>query len=213
MKSIRKVGAIIILIGLLGGINPRVLAQSFEAEQLLLDYQKLLQEKQILDDLYKGYQILSAGYTAIRDVSKGNFDLHKAFLDGLLAVSPVVRNYKRVADIINLQLVIVQRYKSAWARFQQDEHFTPGEIEMMGNMFAGLFDQTVKNLTTLSTILTDGALRASDAERLQQIDGLYVDMQGKSVEMDAFNNKAELLSLQRAKEGEDQKSVRLLYGL
>ena len=34
---------------------------------------------------------------------QGNFNLHKAFLDGLMMVSPAVKKYKRVADIITLQ--------------------------------------------------------------------------------------------------------------
>ena len=79
-------------------------AQSFEVQQLILDVEKLSQLKNIYSDLVKGYEILSEGYNAVSDISQGNFDLHKLFLDGLLKASPVVQKYQKVADIINCEL-------------------------------------------------------------------------------------------------------------
>ena len=63
----------------------RASAQSAEIQQLLLNVEKLTQFKQILSDMKKGYQILEGGYNTIKDISEGNFSLHKAFLDGLRA--------------------------------------------------------------------------------------------------------------------------------
>jgi hypothetical protein len=191
----------------------RVKGQSFEAQQLLLDWQKLAQEKQILTDLYNGYQILDRGYTTIRDLSRGSFNLHKAFLDGLLAVSPAVREYHRVADIIRLQERILGEYRSAWTLFQQDSHFSAAELGVMGNVYSGLFDRTVKNLADLGDVLTDGLFRASDAERLGAIDELYRDMMSSEAFLSAFNNRTVVLSLQRSADLRDYESVRQLYGL
>ena len=36
-----------------------------------------------LKDMKEGYEIVSKGYSTIRDISKGSFNLHEAFLDGL----------------------------------------------------------------------------------------------------------------------------------
>jgi len=204
--------AVLWLILLTGAIAP-ARAQSFEAQQLLLDWQKLTQERQILSDLYTGYQILSKGYTAISDLSHGSFDLHKAFLDGLLAVSPAVKGYHRVVDIIRLQEQIVSQYHSAWSLFRQDPHFSAGELELIGNVYAGLFDRTVKNLTDLTHVLTDGLFRASDGERLDQIDDLYRDMAGSQAFLSSFNNQTALVSLQRSTDLRDYQSIRQLYGL
>jgi len=187
--------------------------QSFEAQQLLLDWQKLVQEKQILSDLYTGYQMLSKGYTTISDLSHGSFDLHKAFLDGLLAVSPAVKTYRRVADIIRLQEQILAQYHSAWSRFRQDVHFSAGELELIGNVYSGLIDRTVKNLADLTHVLTDGLFRASDGERLDEIDDLYRDMAGNQAFLSSFNNQTALVSLQRSVDLRDYQSVRQLYGL
>src|SRR6218665_2577336 len=89
-------------------------AQSFEVQQLLLNVEKLAQFKQILADLKKGYEIVSKGYTTIRDISQGNFKLHDLFLDALLQVSPTVRKYKKITDIIVMQIQLVKEYKAAW---------------------------------------------------------------------------------------------------
>ena len=44
---------------------------------------------------------------AVKDMTEGNFSLHKTFLDALMQVSPAVKNYKRVGDIINYQILLV----------------------------------------------------------------------------------------------------------
>src|SRR5690242_21852837 len=82
--------------------------QSQEAKQLLLDVEKLAQLKQMLASMKKGYDILHKGYTSIKNISEGNFNLHKTFLDGLLQISPAVRKYKKIADIIDFQIKIVK---------------------------------------------------------------------------------------------------------
>src|SRR3954466_15940675 len=97
----------VLLVVVIGLLAMRVSGQTEEVQQLLLDVEKLAQLKQILKDMYKGYEIISSGYTTIKNISEGNFSMHKEYLDKLLGVSPVIKNYARVADVIGLQLRIV----------------------------------------------------------------------------------------------------------
>ena len=99
-------------------------AQSDEAQQLLLNIEKLTQLKKILNEMYQGYKIVSKGYNTIKDISHGNFDLHKTFLDGLLEVSPAVKKYKRIVDIISLQSSLVKEYRSAFNRFKKSNRMS-----------------------------------------------------------------------------------------
>lgn len=188
-------------------------AQSYEAEQLLLDVQKLSQLKQMLADLKKGYEIVYKGYTTIKDISQGNFNLHQVFLDGLLEVGPAVRNYKKVAEIISLQLKIVSEYKSAFNQFKQNGKFTPDEIDYMGKVYSNLFDESGQNLETLAMVITSGQLRMSDDERLKQIDALYEDMVDKLSFLRHFNNQTSVLALQRTKDQSEINLTRKIYGL
>jgi DNA repair ATPase RecN len=191
----------------------KAMAQKDEIVQLLLNVEKLAQFKQILSDMKKGYEILNGGYNTIKDLSEGNFSLHKTFLDALLEVSPTVKNYKRVADIINYQIILVKEYKSAFNRFKQDNNFNQEELAYLGRVYENLFKQSLNNLDDLATVITANKLRMSDDERLAAIDGLYSDMQDKLLFLRHFNNNTTVLALQRAKEKNDVNTMRLIYGI
>ena len=72
---------IVILWVILFSFSGQVVAQSTEIQQLLLNVEKLAQLKKILSNMKKGYEIVSNGYNTIKDISKGNFNLHDAFLE------------------------------------------------------------------------------------------------------------------------------------
>jgi len=177
-----------------------VKAQSYELQQLLLDWEKLTQLKEILNDLYKGYEILSEGYTAIKDISEGNFDLHKDFLDGLLQVNPVIKNYKRVADIVYYQTLILKNATTSLKNFKSSDLFSEDEIKYMSTVYTNLMNGSVKNIDDLLTIITAGELRMSDDERLAGIDRIYNDVQDKLMFLKNFNNGTALLAAQRKNE-------------
>lgn len=191
----------------------RVQAQSFEVQQLLLNVEKLAQFKQILADMKRGYEIINGGYNTVKNLSEGNFNIHKTFLDGLLAVSPTVKNYKRVPVIISVQIDLVKEYKSASKRFKQSDTFNEKELDYISMVYSRLFDQSLDNLEDLTTVLTANQLRMSDDERLQEIDRIYLEMQDKLQFLRYFNNQTSLLSLQRNKEKRDIESIRKSYGI
>lgn len=191
----------------------KVSAQAAEIQQLLLNVEKLAQFKQILSDMKKGYQILEGGYNTIKDISEGNFSLHKAFLDGLMQVSPAVRNYRRVADIINYQIVLVKKYRNAYDRFKRDNNFNPQELDYIGDVYNNLLKESLRNLDELTTIITAGKTRMSDDERLQAIDRVYADMQDKLTFLRHFNNNTTILAVQRAKERNDVQAIQKIYGI
>ena len=191
----------------------KVSAQADEIKQLLLNIEKLAQFKQILSDMKKGYQILEGGYNTIKNISEGNFNLHKAFLDGLMEVSPTVRNYRRVADIINYQIVLVKEYRNAYDRFKRDNNFNTDELSYLGRVYDNLFKESLRNLDELLTVITAGKTRMSDDERLQAIDRIYADMQDKLMFLRHFNNNTTILAVQRAKERNDAETIQKIYGI
>ncbi len=191
----------------------QVKAQSYEAQQLLLNWEKLAQFKKILQNMYDGYKILDKGYTAVKDISEGNFTLHKTFLDGLLEVSPAVRKYKRIADIINYQLRIVKGYKAAFNQFKEDKQFTVEEINYLGKVYKSLFEQSLKSLDELTMVITAGKLRMSDDERLQAIDRIYSSVKDQFLFLKDFNGNTAMLSLQRKSEQAEIKMSRKINDL
>lgn len=203
---------IVILLFLLGGIGTTtVIAQSYEVQQLLLDWEKLTQMKQILSDMKTGYTIVSKGYTTIRDIARGNFNLHEAFLDGLWLVSPTVRKYWKIPQIINYQIRLVKEYQSTYHSFKSGGYFNPDEILYMGNVYNQLFDKSVKNLDDLTTLITANQLRMNDDERLAGIDKIYREMQEEVLFLRNFDNNTSVLALQRAKEQHEVRMMQQLY--
>ena len=191
---------------------PPANAQATELAQLALNIEKLAQFKSILSDLKKGYEIVSKGYGAIKDLSEGNFNIHKAFLDGLMEVSPTVKKYRKVKEIVDFQIVLVKEYKLAFERYKKGKWFNPDEINYIGNVYDNLFRSSLKNLDELLIVVTAGKLRMSDDERLKAIDRIHADMEDKVLFLRDFNDKTSVLAVQRAKEMNDVDGIKLLYG-
>ncbi|OXA73760.1 hypothetical protein B0A67_03555 [Flavobacterium aquidurense] len=207
MKKILIIG--ILFIGLL--FPYRITAQKQEIQQLILNIEKLAQFKQILKDMKKGYEMLSGGYNTVKDLSKGNFSLHETFLDALMQVSPTVRNYRRIGDIVNYQVQLVKEYKSAFGRFRDSKNFNAEEIGYLERVYDNLFKQSLRNLDELTSVITANKMRMSDDERLASIDKIYADMQDKLLFLRNFNNNTAVLALQRAKERNDVNAMRSIY--
>lgn len=194
-------------------VSQAAMCQTQEATQLILNYEKLKQLEEILDNMYKGYKILSQGYNRIKDIAEGNYNIHQVFLDGLFAINPSVAKYKRIPDIIRYQQLLMKEYRRAFNRFKNDSNLTPDEIIYLEKVYDYLIKQSLKNLEELAMIVTANKLRMSDDERIQSIDRIYFDIENKLAFLRYFNNSTQVLVLQRAKEGSDVEAAKKLYEL
>jgi len=188
-------------------------AQTAELEQLVLDIEKLAQLKKILNDMKTGFDIVSKGYGTIKNLSEGNYNLHEAFLNGLLVVNPKLRKYRRVADISRYQAELLKEYKSAFREFKSSGTFTPEEISYLGSVYTNLFNRSLQNLDELTLVLTDSKLRMSDDERLTAIDRIYKEMQDKLSFLRSFDQQTRLLEQQRARLQQGATEMKQLYNL
>lgn len=203
----------ILIIAVMICSGTRSFSQSQEAQQLILNLEKLSQLKKILNNMYEGYQVVSKGYNTIKNISQGNFNLHQFFLDQLMQVSPTVRKYKRVADIIGYQTMLVREYKAAFSRFKGCNLFNMDEINYMGGVYDNLFNRSLRNLDELAMVVTAGKLRMSDEERITAIDRIYIDMSDKLSFLRSFNKDNDVLAIQRRRESVDTKVSKRLNGL
>ena len=188
-------------------------AQSVEAQQLLLNVEKLSQLKKILDNMYEGYRIVSKGYNIIKDISEGSFNLHRVFLDGLLQVSPAVKKYERIPEIIRNQTMLVKEYKQAFKNFSRTNLFNSGEIKYLKIVYTNLLVKSLQNLSSLAMVLTAGNLRMSEQERLKAIDQIAEDMTDKLNFLRIFNKENNMLAVQRGREKIDVTLSRKQSGL
>lgn len=207
MKKILVLG----LIMCLSVMPSKAHAQSAEIQQLILNIEKLSQFKKILSDMKKGYELLSGGYKTVKDMSEGNFSLHKTFLDALMQVSPMVKNYKKVSDIIHYQILLAKESRSGLSRFSKSGNFSEKELKYFETVYANLLDLSLRNLDELTMVITADKLRMSDDERLEAVDNIFLEMQDKLLFLRDFNNSSNILLLQRAKERNDVQASKALH--
>jgi len=186
-------------------------AQSSDLTQLILDIEKLTQLKGILTDMKTGYTIINGGYNEVKQIASSNLNVHTVFLNGLLAVSPAVAKYGRVADIIMEQAYIVSEYQSAYKRFRGSGSFNADEIAYLSNVYSGLLTQSLQNLDQLAMILTAGKLRMSDDERIKAVDHIYTDTDDKLSFLRQFNRQTTVLAIQRQKAMNELQTLQKLY--
>lgn len=198
----KKILILTILITLLM-IPVKSMGQSAEIQQLILNIEKLSQFKKILSDMKKGYELLSGGYKTVKDMTEGNFSLHKTFLDALMQVSPAVKNYKKVGEIVEYQISIVKESRNGMNRFIKNGNFSGQEINYFEKVYGNLLNQSLRNLDELTMVITADKLRMSDDERLKAVDDIYEQMQDKLLFLRNFNTTSNVLALQRAREKND----------
>lgn len=130
-----------------------------------------------------------------------------------MQVSPTVRNYRKVVEIANYQVILVREYRTAYSRFSRDGNFNPGEITYLAGVYDKLLQESLRNLDELLAVVTAGQARMSDDERLKEIDRIHSEMADKLQFLRSFNNKTSVLALQRAKERNDALSLKQAFGI
>ncbi len=144
-----------------------------------------------------GYKIASKGITTVRNIKNGDYNMHHDFLGSLKIVNPRIKKYTKVADIIALQVSIIQQTKQSLQRVRSSKRFTPGEVDHCKYVFENLITECAKNMDDLFMIIAPATLKMKDDERLKRLDIIYADMVDKYSFSSSFNNELELISNQR----------------
>ena len=186
-------------------------AQVSETKQLSADIEKLVQLKLILDNMIKGYSILSKGYNTISDISKGNFNLHKEYLDALWTVSAAIANDKRITLILVNQSKVVTEYATAWKMIAASQ-LSATDLSIIRSQYLQLLDQSVSAIEELYMIIHSGKLRMSDAERLAAIGVIDGDMTATLKEVRNLTENVLALNAGKSQAQQDTKNLKAIYG-
>lgn len=198
-----------------GNLQAQTLAEWFQQKKTQKKY--LLQQIAALQ-IYigyaqKGYQIAKEGLTTIGGFTRGEFNFHADYFNSLKVVNPEIKHYAKVAEIIGLQVKVVQNYNSTFRKLKSTDVFSNDELNYIRSAFSNLLDDCEKTLDELITVTTDGKLEMKDDERIARIDQLYLDMQDKFTFCNSFSNDAKLLAVSRIKEQPEVKISRAFHGI
>lgn len=206
MKKVRG-----LLLGACLALTGVTAAQSQEAQQLMLDVEKLARFKAILSEMEQGYHQLWTAYENVRRLAQGNFSLHKTFLDSLLLVSEGVKTYYRVAEILARERQIVRGCGDALAELRGSGQFSAGELHYLSGVYGRLLSGCTQNLQDLATVLTPGKLRMNDGARLTAIDGIEADLMAAYRFAVRFNRQNRLAAQQRRSAQHDIDGLKTYY--
>lgn len=156
--------------------------------------------KVYIDYAQKGYKIVGDGIHAVRDIKKGDFNLHNAFFKSLYQINPAIKKYAKVADILLYQYKILKSTKQTLKDVTSAKQFTPEEIDYCKSVFDTLFDECAKSVDELIDVVTADKLQMKDDERLKRIDAIYTDIQDKYAFCASFSGEMGLLNVQRTSE-------------
>ncbi|SEW15886.1 hypothetical protein [Chitinophaga arvensicola] len=206
-----KIISVLLLCSLL--FADRVSAQSFEIQQLILNVEKLNQFREVLDKMYDGYKIISEGYQKVKDVTSGNYKIHDLFLDGLYQISPEIKKYHRVPEIIEGQIRLAKQCRSGLKYFRDAGTFKADDIIYVSRVYSRVIDESLQNLDELLLVITARKLRMSDDERLTAIDRIADDMNSKLAFTHSFSTDMSGLVLSRTKEKSELQTLKNLHGI
>ena len=161
----------------------------------------------------KGYTIAEQGLQTIGQIKNGEFNLHSAFYSSLKAVSPTVANMAEVAQIVALEISLIDQFSHKLSGYRQSAWLQPAEVSYITQVYTGLVNSGLECITALANLTTDGQLSMTDGERINRIQQMDIDMQRQYRLAQAFTNSTDLLTAQRQQEGNDISTLKGIYGI
>ena len=139
--------------------------------------------------------------------------LYKDYYEELQKVKAIISYYKRIKEITEKQVRLVEEYKRAWGLFKQDKHFSAEELSYMSRVYSGILDESVKNLDQIFVVINSFQTQMSDAKRLEIINAAADRIDANYDDLKTFNQQGIVISLQRAKSQNDVDVVKKRYGI
>lgn len=139
--------------------------------------------------------------------------LYDDYFRELWQVKSAISTYHRVKEIIQMQVRIVNEYKTAYALFKGDKNFRPEEVEYMYGIYTGILSESLKNLDQVFLVVNAFTTQMDDAKRLEIINTVYDGLQENMNDLKQFNYQNKMLSIQRAASRSEIKKLRAYYGL
>lgn len=158
-------------------------------------------------------QLSKLKLTEIADWTRRQKDLYSGYYNELWQIKSAIAYYKRIKDLTAAQVSIIDEYRWAWGLFSRDKHFQPEELDYMGRVYAGILEQSVKNLDQVLMVVSSFKTQMSDAERLEIISAAADGIDQNHAALKKFNATNIATSLQRAKSLDEIAGLKEIYGI
>ncbi len=165
---------------------------------------------QVYASYYKaGNNIARNGLGSITGWLNSEYGLHNTYYDKMLFVNPVVKDNKKVSDIIGWQSDILKRMSN----LDRTSNLTTNEKKYIGQVKAALFSDCDQQITELQNVVTNNKLKMSDEDRLKRIGIIHTAMQSNYRFASSFSNQIKVYAVQRDKEANSVIMEKKIYGI
>lgn len=158
--------------------------------------------------LKKGYDIANKGINSIKDISKGEFDLHQSFFTSLKMVNPAIAGNSKIAQVIAWQMTISKDLLALNSRTE----LPPSDKSYIRQVRLKVMKECEQDMEELLLVITQGKLEMKDDERINRLDKVYESMKDKYQFTQSFSNQVKTLSLQKEQEERNNEASKKLYG-
>lgn len=164
------------------------LREQIAANQVYIDYAK------------KGYRLVNNGLQSIEKIKQGDYAQHLGYFDSLRKVNPRIKRWGKVAEIIKMQMQLLETGNKALTVIWESARFNADEQVYGRQVVARVREASAGCLDELTTMTSHSSIPLSDDARMRRIDQLYLDVQDQLSFMQSFTNEIALLALQRLTE-------------
>lgn len=158
-------------------------------------------------------QLSKLKLSEIADWTERQKDLYSKYYNELWEIKSAITYYKRIRDLTEKQVAIVDEYKWAWGLFSKDKHFSADELSYMETVYSGILDASIKNLDQILLVVNGFKTQMSDAKRLEIINAAADKMDDNYSDLKKFNTQNSMLSIQRAQSIDEAVTLKELYGI
>lgn len=168
----------------------------------------------ILKDL--GNTIVKKGndtQAVIKQLEDQTASMHDEWYSSLLKINSIVADYQQVKRIWDYQSRTMSLYTQNIAQLRASPFLTPTQVQGMVKGYTVLLSENVGLLDDLTTILTPGAAKMTDAQRLKFINKLSEKVTHQYQLVAYFTKRNQAMVTEQSAAARDNLTLKKLYGL
>ena len=175
--------------------------------------EQIAQLKIYLELTEKGYKIAKEGLTAIGDLKRGEFKLHKNYFDSLKVANPKIASLPKIKWTVAYNGEIKNVCSTCLSKPGLSEYLSGDELAYLRAVFDRLDSECDKIMGMLKEVTSDGNLAMTDDKRIKRIEAVYQQTLFNLTFSKAFCSESTVLAAARMKEKEDVTTGRALRGI
>ena len=149
----------------------------------------------------------------IKSLEDQTVQLHDEWYTSLLKINSVVANYQQVKSIWSYQSRTMSLYTQNVSQLRSNPYLTPTQIQGIVKGYTTLLAENVGLLDDLTTILTPGAAKMTDAQRLKFINKISDKVTHQYQLVAYFTKRNQTMASQQTQAALDAQTLKKLYGL